>query len=204
MSQEVGSHGERSAEEVRRVVDSVLDRSELDDSPSLLQKVLTWIVEHLLPDAGPEVESAVEGLIYVIGTVLVVLLLVLLGRLIWQRFKRKRPVDTVEELVRTRVAELRGLAREARHAGDLPLALRFLLCALVVGLGQRGDLRYRDSWTNRELLERGKPKPRVRTLLRPLIDELEAKEFGNEPVTAGDVDRLQQLCRQWLGKEDAR
>ena len=54
-----------------------------------------------------------------------------------------------------RVLALRAAARTARAEGDVRLALRQLFLALFLGLGERGDLRYHDAWTNRELLRRG-------------------------------------------------
>jgi hypothetical protein len=98
-----------------------------------------------------------------------------------------------------RVADLRRRAREAEAAGDHAQALRFYFWALVVGLGQRGELEYRDAWTNRELLERGAPRPDVERVLRPLVPELDRKTFGRVPADADDVRRMAELCDNWLG-----
>ena len=83
--------------------------------------------------------------------------------------------------------------------GDSRLALRKLIFALVLGLGVRGDLRYRDSWTIRELLRRGRPSEEAQAVLVPLVSELEAKEFGRAETTEEDLDRLEALCDRHLG-----
>ena len=97
-----------------------------------------------------------------------------------------------------RLRRLRAEAAAARAAGDLRLALRTNLFALVLGLGRTGDLVYRDAWTNRELLARGKPSKAVRALLEPLVRELEPKEFGSGDVLPSDVDRLEALVEEHL------
>jgi cytosine/adenosine deaminase-related metal-dependent hydrolase len=97
-----------------------------------------------------------------------------------------------------RVEELLEAARSARARGELVLALRLSFFALVVGLGRRGDLEYRDAWTNRELLERGAPRAEVAALLAPLVEVLDRKGFGLEPAREADVDDLEALCRRVL------
>jgi hypothetical protein len=98
-----------------------------------------------------------------------------------------------------RVADLRRRAREAETAGDHAQALRSYFWALVVGLGERGELEYRDAWTNRELLERGAPRSDVERVLRPLVPELDRKTFGSAGANAEDVQRLSELCDRMLG-----
>ncbi|MSR61256.1 MAG: DUF4129 domain-containing protein [Planctomycetes bacterium] len=93
---------------------------------------------------------------------------------------------------------LAGAARAARDAGDLRLALRLFLQAVLVALGGRGDLELRPAWTNRELLARGKPSPAAQALLAPLVRELEPQEFGRAPVSAADVQRLEALLAEHL------
>jgi uncharacterized membrane protein len=99
-----------------------------------------------------------------------------------------------------RVAELRRRAGEAEAGGDHAQALRLYFWALVVGLGERGALEYRDAWTNRELLERGAPRAEVERVLRPLVPELDRKTFGRVPADADDVRRLSELCDEMLGR----
>ena len=77
--------------------------------------------------------------------------------------------------------------------------MRLYFRALVLGLSERGELRYRDAWTNRELLELGAPRRDVLPLLLPLVPRLDAQSFGREPTTAEDVDRLASLCDRLLG-----
>jgi hypothetical protein len=98
-----------------------------------------------------------------------------------------------------RVAELRERARAAEERGEHALAMRLFFWALVVGLGERGGLEYRDAWTNRELLERGAPAPNVARVLKPLVPELDRKVFGGERADSGDVARLAHLCDEMLG-----
>jgi hypothetical protein len=71
--------------------------------------------------------------------------------------------------------------------------------ALVVGLGRAGDLEYHDAWTNRELLQRGSPSPRLARALEDLVRELDLKGFGCVPTVEDDVNRLEALCKSMLG-----
>ena len=192
----------KTPEEVRAALARIQERPELNDEPSLLSRALSWLMEHLF-SAEPETVSTAATVVRILAVVLAGVLLGLLVVALVRRLRRRAPTSLPRAIVRARVAELRALAAEARDAGDLARALRYLLCALVIGLGQRGDLRYRDAWTNRELLDRGEPSDRVRALLAPLIAELEAKEFGREPVLAQDVARLEELCATWLGAPGA-
>ena len=70
----------------------------------------------------------------------------------------------------------------------------------MVGLGARGDVGFREAWTNRELLRRGRPKESARRLLEELVDELEGKEYGREEITTADLVRLEDLCSTHLGE----
>ncbi len=197
-------------ERVEERIEQILARPQFDfandEGPSLLQRFVEWFVETLgdLFDFDPGVDpSAAADVLWNVLLALAVLALVLLiARWVWLRWHaaaaRRAAAEAPAADVRRRVAELRAEAARARAAGDLRLALRLLLFALVVGLGERGDLRYREAWTNRELLERGRPRPAVDALLRPLVVELEAKEFGNEPTVSADVERLETLCARWL------
>ncbi|HZO10199.1 MAG TPA: DUF4129 domain-containing protein, partial [Myxococcota bacterium] len=88
----------------------------------------------------------------------------------------------------------------AAARGDRVAALRLLFRALVLGLSQRGELEYRDAWTNRELLERGAPPRDVAPVLAALVPRLDAQSFGHEPAVAEDVERLAALCDRFLGR----
>ncbi len=109
--------------------------------------------------------------------------------------------DQESRAMQLRVAELRARARAAELDGDLVLALRTHLFALVVGLGEVGDLEFRPTWTDRELLERGHPEPRVKEWLGGLLDDLDPKTFGHQRVGVEDVRRLDGLSAQVLSGE---
>jgi len=190
-----------SREEVARALDRIAGDGVGPDDPSLLERVFDWLVDHLPGAPGMEAARVSELIVKGLALAIVVTLVVALAIWVVRQMRARRGGAGAETAVRERVSELRGLAREARARGELALALRYLLFALVVGLGQRGDLVYRDAWTNRELLARGEPSDEVNAFLLPLVRELEAKEFGRAPVEAGDVDRLAGLCDRWLGPE---
>ncbi len=179
---------------VRAVLEDVLARPEFDDEPSQLEDFLRRL-------ELPEFEGL--GLPGWLGPLLVGLLVALL---VWKFVRRAKTPDEPGESEQAgpmtpaeRVRDLLERARVARTEGDLRLALRLFFFALVIGLSNRGDLRYRDAWTWRELLARGRPGTRVKGLLAELVTELEAKEFGRAPTSAADVERLESLCRQHLG-----
>jgi hypothetical protein len=197
---------EISRERVARELEEVYLRPEFDDSKGPIQRFFEWLLDTLQLDVSPGVVGdTITTVLWIVGGLLLVLLVVVIVREVVPAWRRRRQrgdepdeADRAGEVAR-RVAALRAEARAARAAGDPRRALRLGLFALVVGLGERGDLRYRDAWTNRELLDRGRPSQRTRALLEPLILELEAKEFGHAPIDEGDLDRLEQLCERWLG-----
>jgi len=187
------------AARVTAALHRVLSSPEFRPSKSLLDDFLRWIGRHLSPGGvGRAADALLWGLIGLAAVLLV-------WGIVRQLRGRRTEDDAAERAPtpRERVAELLERARAARAAGDLRLALRLRLFALVVGLGERGDLRYHDAWTNRELLQRGKPDAAARELLEPLVAELEPKDFGREEVTAEDVARLERLCERVLGPEPA-
>lgn len=102
-----------------------------------------------------------------------------------------------------RVDALRRAALEAEEAGDWTRALRLYFFAAVVGLGEAGDLEYRDAWTNHELFERGEPSARVRGALLPLVDELDEHSFGRRPTDQAAVRRFSRTCEELLGRRSA-
>jgi hypothetical protein len=129
---------------------------------------------------------------------------VLLAWALVRALARRRPA--VERLASTpaadrraaTVAALRAEARNAAARGDHLAALRLAFRALVVGLSERGELEYRDAWTNRELLDRGAPRREVLPLLAGLVPRLDAQSFGREPAGAEDFARLDALCDRLL------
>lgn len=151
-----------------------------------------------------------------VGELLVLLLYGALGvALVWitwriVRARTARAASTAvpdttdpETLRRLRVRDLRRAAGLARERGERLLALRLYFIALVVGLGERGDLAYRDAWTIRELLERGRPREIVRERLAPLVGPLDAQSFGHALVEDTDVARMSALVDELLGAEAA-
>ena len=188
-------------EVVRARIDDILERSEFETTPSMLEQFFTWLWDTLdLPSGGGAI---VEPLLWTLVAVLMALLLWLVVRLISENARREARAAGAATMggptPRARALALRREGRAARAAGDLRLALRLQFFALVVGLGARGNLRYRDAWTNRELLDRGEPSPALRRLLSPLVAEFEAKDFGSEPTLPEDVDRVEALCDEHLG-----
>jgi len=193
------------ADAVRRALDDVLAGAEFRAAePSLLERFVRWLFERF--DFEPDPASlafasklVVNLLLAVLALVLVVVLVRVVRAVVRERRARGGgPADDPHAL-RRRVAELLARAREAKERGDLRLALRLTLFALIVGLGERGDLDYRDAWTNRELLTEGRPSAEATRVLEPLVLELEAKEFGTEPIEPADLARVEGLCERWLG-----
>ena len=194
---------ETEPEEVFRALEDVLSRREFDDGESMLDELWRWISDRFEP--GGQVVIGDYLFAGILTVILVAIVYVAIRLLV--AGARRVPTDddeggaaggpTVEERVRALLAQ----AREARAQGDARLALRTLFFALFLGLGERGDLSYHEAWTNRELLRRGKPSPRARELLTPLVDELEPKEFGRQGVTEADLDRLETLCARVLGRD---
>jgi hypothetical protein len=197
--------GARDPEAIRRAVESVLARDEFvrpeDPGPSWLAKLghefLKWL-EDIFDLAPGGAGMLLQTLLYALLAIGFVLLLVALLRGALARAREPAAPGTAG-LRAARVAELLAQARAADARGELAQALRFYFWALVVGLSERGDLEYRDAWTNRELVERGHPRPEVQRLLAALVPDLDAKSFGPMPATAADVEQLSSLCREHLG-----
>jgi len=164
-----------------------------------LKEILQWLGDLLgIADQG----SARVALLVFLG-ILALALVWILARMMSRRQRPPAgPATDARSPAAARaadVAELRRHARAAAHAGDHVAALRLYFRAIVIGLSERGDLRYRDAWTNRELLERGAPRREVVPLLAPLVPRLDAQSFGREPAGPEDVARLAGLCDRLLG-----
>ena len=191
-------------EHVRDVLRAVMEREGIPREPSEPGALMRWLADEF----GALFEGLGESSGFLIVT-LIVLSLAFLAAIIFAAVRgragrwRARARRSVErsEAVRLRVEELRSRARSAEIAGDLVLALRTHLFALVVGLGEVGDLEFRPTWTDRELLERGNPEPRVKRWLGGLLDELDPKTFGQQVVTVDDVRRVDGLSAQVLSGE---
>lgn len=198
--------GPVAAHTVRTKIDEILARPEYHprENPLLawFEKVWSKILDALSGLFG--ISSHAAGnmmlvLVYVGLAALVVLLVVSVLRRRGAVAKSSAKPAVDPEVQRAlRVQDYLQRARAAEKAGDLVLALRLYFTALVVALGERGDLEYRDAWTNRELLERGEPRPEVAEILRPLVPGLDAKSFGREPAEPADVARMSRLCEQVL------
>ena len=189
--------------EVAAMVQDVLARREFGQGESMIEELVAWVLARIEP--GGAVEAG-RFLFALVVSVLAGVLLYLLARFVAAgRLRRARagaedgPDGAGGPTIAQRVRELRRQARAARERGERRVALQKLLFALVLGLGERGDLQYRDAWTNRELLRRGRPAPEVERFLAPLVVELEAKEFGREAATEADLDRLESICDRALG-----
>ena len=192
-----------ASEEIRSKLSEILQRPEFRPRQgSWLQQVWDWFSgwSNLeLPDMG--------SFQVVMSFIVAVLAGALLARAIVRlALARGRPAGAPAGVppaavadAERRVRELLAEARAARARGDLRLALRLFFFALVVGLGRAGDLEYRDAWTNRELLQRGSPSPRVARSLEGLVRELDQKGFGRAPTVESDVNRLEALCERMLG-----
>ncbi|MCY2960247.1 MAG: hypothetical protein NTY35_08775 [Planctomycetota bacterium] len=187
---------------VRTAIDEILGTSEFHRGETVFDTIKNWIVEFLsdlLPD-GALSPATLAGLAAAVAWILLIALVVIVVTAAVKSLRANRVAETRvavpdPEVDRARrIAELRSRAREANARGDHVLALRLEFSALVVGLGERGDLEYRDAFTNRELLERGRPGRKAEAVLRPLVPELDRKSFGGEPATRADFERLNALC----------
>lgn len=192
-------------EAVRGALDDVLADERLRQNPlsAWIGERLERLAEALFGDGGGGGTGIdLSFLLTSGGWVLLALVVIALTLFVASRVGRRARAAELEAAapdgVRARVAELLAEARAAEGAGDLLRALRLYFFALVVGLGERGELRYRDAWTNRELFERGRPSAELRARLAPIVADLDRKSFGGEVVAPTDVRRLEGLCATWL------
>ena len=189
--------------QVRETIDRILAEKEFRPKRGLgawiaeqFENLVRWI-EKLFGFHG-------EGSARAVLVTFLILAAVLLGWAFARSLARRRPVSAALEPARTAdrraatVAALRAAAREAAARGDHLAALRLAFRALVVGLSERGELAYRDAWTNRELLDRGAPRREVLPLLAALVPRLDAQSFGREPATPEDFARIDALCDRLL------
>lgn len=206
----LGQSGSQVSE--RRVVetlDEILARPEFEQQGSYLEELLSdfflWLGEFLdglgvgMGDAGVEAWTRTLGVIVAIssGVGLIWFLIVIFRS---RSAQREKETAQLPEAVARRVSKLRKEAQAAQERGDLTRALRLYFFALVVGLGERGELEYSDAWTNRELLERGEPDASIAKLLRPLVTELDEHSFGQRPTKASEVKVFAELCEDLLGE----
>lgn len=188
-------------ETVRAVLADVLAREGIpvgEQEPGWLARSLRWLAERL----GLDLSSADVSLVFAIIAATFALLCVF-----WlARVKRRRvrgldartPQAADGSPARARALALRQAALEAEARGELALALRLNLFALIVGLSEHGDLEYREAWTNRELVARGRPRPEVRDRLSDLLDDIDPKTFGRARTTPEDLRRVESLSDEFL------
>jgi len=197
--------GGRETAEVERVVERVYARPEFtEDERTLMDDFMDWISEQFDLDVDPSaagglLDGGMRFVLVLIGIALVWLLLRFARDYMRQRSKLRTDALAEKLAVHTKVRELYRGSLRARAAGDYRLAVRLGLFALVTGLGMNGALEYRDAWTYREILKYGLPDVSILRLLSELVDQLEAKEFGDEPVSEADLDQLEALCREHMG-----
>jgi hypothetical protein len=215
-------HPVSTREEVRSRLDAILAREEFGESTSwigeqwakLLDTLGEWIRD-LFGVADPATSAViVEVLLWLAAAGILAAIVYWIVR--WARNRERAPASRAlrprEDLRAASVAALRREARAAADRGDPVAALRLLFRALVLGLSERGELEYRNAWTNRELFERGAPRRDVAPVLFALVPRLDAQSFGREPAArldaqsfgrepAGpeDVERLSSLCDRLLG-----
>ncbi len=192
---------------VRTAIDEILGGPEFRSSESLFARIIDWVgdlLSNLFPEGALDkatLSGLAQALVWIVLAALVALVVWAIVRAEpWKRARNNLGDAAADPEVERaqRVADLRSRARAANARGEHVLALRLEFTALVVGLGERGDLEYRDAFTNRELLERGKPGRDAEALLRPIVPALDRKSFGGEPATSDDFDRLSSLCDRLL------
>lgn len=187
-----------SAEVVRETLEQVLARERIPapaPEPSALERLLGKLLSGVIDTVGA------ENLVFLIqvGTITFLVLLLLLG--LWSRTRaaRRRAAGGRTPGTRARRQRARELWTEAlaaRDQGDLRLALRLTLFALVVALGEGGLLEFRKGWTDREILRRGAPPPDIERRLAVLLDDLEPKLFGCVAAGPEDLSRVTDLARE--------
>ena len=190
------------ADRVERALRDVLARPEFEPQPDQESAFLSWLRELFSSGSSAGVAGDVASALAILSALALAVWLttLVLGRA--RTASAARAADGPSTVAPTPFERARGLveaARRARSDGDLRLALRLYFCALVVGLGARGDLEYDDAFTNRELLERGRPDADLRALLEPLVRELDVKGFGRLEPDERDVARLAGLVDEHLG-----
>jgi Domain of unknown function (DUF4129) len=191
-------------EVVRASLERVLAREGIPALPREPSWIERWLSE-LMTSLG----GAAEGLdlarllLIVLGVMAVALVVgLVLPRVRSRASSSSADQDPTAQQRRARARELRLQARQAEEGGDLALALRLGLFALVVALSEEGTLDFRPAWTDRELLARGAPPLRVRERLEALLDAFEPKTFGGVSTEPGDLRALEALAGE-LTSEDA-
>jgi hypothetical protein len=205
----LGLQGQAPAapQDVAAALERVLGRAGLAaQEPSWFERAIRrlgeWLGE-LFDIHGALLSDAVATLLYVLLGLAIAWLAWLIVRTLVERARAKAAalaaLPPPPETLAQRLARLLAEARAADAAGEHLRALRLYFWALVVGLSQRGELAYRDAWTAREMLERGRAGTELRARLAPLVREIDAKSFGGEACGPADSARLEGFCRELLG-----
>lgn len=191
----------KSREAVRQALDRILV-----DPRSLWERLWDWLGEKLgfeTGDLAAELGDVAGWVFLIAGSALLFVLFTRIARQLTASERVGAALGDPASALATRLAQLYRAAQESEARGELVEALRLYFFALVVGLGERGDLEYRDAWTNRELLERGDPDATTVAALRPLLTRLDAASFGRQPARLADLRRLEGLCARLFGKVPA-
>jgi len=185
--------------EIRSALEGVIADAEVSGERRSLMDILWERLADMLPE---ELEAGTadtfQWTILCVAGILVAFIIV---RMV-QAAADSRVIPSGSSTTSTDIARreraLEVLARARAASNDPALAARLYLFALILGLGERGDLVYREAWTYRELLDQGGPKPRVEALLRPLVAELESVAFGGRAPSPDQLKRLEVLARVHL------
>jgi hypothetical protein len=189
---------------VRETIDRILARREFQPADHSLSDWIGKQLERFFRWIGDLLGIADAGSVRTILMTFLVLAALGFAWSIVRALALRRKLDAppssapAPDLRAATVDALRRMAREAADRGEHVAALRLLFRALVVGLSERGELAYREAWTNRELLERGAPRRDVLELLASLVPRLDAQSFGREPAGPDDVARLSAVCDRLL------
>ncbi len=185
------------AEAVRqRAAEVILGLAPRSEEPSWLERLFDRLNFGRLFGSWADANSGVLGILLLTLAAIVVLgLVVLVARQIDWRRGRHAALEGADPhaKVRETMEQLLARAREARSSGQRLSALRLLFAAFVVGLTRRGDLEFRDAWTNLELARRGAHTEELRRSLMPLVVELDGLVYGGREITDSHLNRLEQL-----------
>ncbi len=193
-------------------LDSVLRDSRFHPQQNLFQQFGVWIwqpvqwvldrIQQLLQNVQPGGELP-TGLLLLIALAFVLAvagLAVLLGRAAIARVTGTfEPAADSDEPTSVRLAQARADAMEV--AGDLRSALRYVLLATMLELGDRGVLELRPGLTNREYLHRFRVGPHAgpsEEAFAELVELFDRTWYGHQPIDRTAYERGRELGRQAL------
>lgn len=198
------------ADQIRREAEEILSQPQYQPPPEgMLERFFNWIRD-LLDGREPDVPTVPTGpaaqgsslITYVIGALIVV---ALIGLAIWflvkvmprRRLRKKDRTSTRgeqgEEQISLGRAQWLRRAAEAEADGRFAAALHARYRALVVGLGERRELRLDDAVTSgehrAEFPDRG---PRAQ-LFDTATDQFEYGWYGEKPIDSADTAAFAEL-----------